>query len=111
MKTFEKFLEGSVGLQRLTSTYLELRQYFQSQGWSEKDLSNPPYYTDRLMSLFHSFGDEQKALFKQLKDIGFEDVDWTEFNKFIGPVLQKINDITPLNDGDYERGNQGDEDN
>lgn len=111
MKTFEKFLEGSVGLQRLTSIYLELRQYFQSQGWSEEDLSNPPYYTDKLMSLFHNFGDEQKALFKQLKDIGFEDVNWSEFTNFIQPILQKINDITPLSDGDNERGNQRDEDN
>ena len=110
MKTFEKFLEGSVGLQRLTSTYLELRHYFQSQGWSEADLSSPPYYTDRLMSLFHNFGDEQRDLFKQLKDIGFENVDWNEFNQFIQPILQKINDITPLNDGNNERGNQGDED-
>ena len=63
------------------------------------------------MSLFHSFGDEQKALFKQLQDIGFEDVDWTEFNKFIQPILQKINDITPLSDGNNERRNQRDEDN
>jgi len=62
------------------------------------------------MNLFHNFGDEQKDLFKQLKDIGFENVDWTEFNQFIQPILQKINDITPLSDGNNERGNQGDED-
>ena len=110
MKTFEKFLEGSVGLQRLTNDYLELRQYFQSQGWSEKDVERIPYMTADLIRLVDNVRYEQKALFKQLKDIGFEDVNWSEFTNFIQPILQKINDITPLSDGDNERGNQRDED-
>jgi hypothetical protein len=109
MKPFEKFLNSSVGLQRLSELYLEIRQYFQSQGWSEKDLEKPPYYENRLMKLYHNFGDEQKALFQQVKDLGF-DVDWNDFTSYLTPILQNINELTPLSDGDYERGNQGDED-
>jgi len=109
MKPFQKFLNSSVGLQRLSQIYLELRQYFQELGWSEEDLKSPPNYTSRLMTLFHNFGDEQKALFQQVKDLGFE-VDWNDYVNFLQPILQKINDITPLSDGDYERRNQGDED-
>ena len=100
MKPFENFLNSSVGLQRLSQIYLELRQYFQSQGWSEKDLEKPKYYENRLMKLYHNFGDEQKALFQQVKDLGFE-VDWNDYVNFLQPILQKINDITPLRDGNY----------
>jgi hypothetical protein len=110
MKPFEKFLSISVGLRRLSEIYLELRQYFQSQGWSEKDLEKIPYLTADLIRLSNNFQNEQKILFRQLKDIGFENVTEQEYNNYIEEIIQKINDITPLNDGDYERGNQGDED-
>ena len=33
-----------------------------------------------------------------------------DFNEYLKPILQNINELTPLSDGDYERGNQGDED-
>ena len=109
MKPFENFLNSSIGLQRLSEIYLKLRQYFQSEGWSEKDLEKPPYYSPQLMTLFHNFGDEQKALFQQVKDLGFN-VDWNDFTSYLTPILKNINELTPLSDGDYERGNQGDED-
>ena len=110
MKPFEKFLNSSVGLQRIIEIYLKIRQYFQSEGWSEKDLEKPPYYSAQLMTLHQNFGDERRALFQQIKDLGF-DVEQDEFNDYLLPILQNINELTPLSDGDYERGNQGDEDN
>lgn len=109
MKPFEKFLNNSVGLQRLSEMYLAIRQYFQSEGWSENDLKNPPYYSAQLMTLHQNFHNEKRSLFRQVKDLGF-DMEEEEFNKYLIPILQNINDITPLSDGDYERGNQGDED-
>ena len=109
MKPFEKFLNNSVGLQRLSEMYLAIRQYFQSEGWSENDLKKPPYYSARLMTLHQNFHDEKRSLFRQIKDLGF-DMEEEEFNNYLLPILQNINDITPLSDGDYERGNQGDED-
>lgn len=109
MKPFVKFLNNSIGLQRLSEIYLEIRQYFQSEGWSEKDLEKPPYYSVQLMNLHQNFGDEKRALFQQIKDLGF-DVGQDEFNNYLTPILKNINEITPLSDGDYERGNQGDED-
>lgn len=108
MKPFEKYLNSSNGLQRISEIYLKLRQYFQKEGWSEEDLENPPYYSAELMSLYESFGAEQRNLFRQLKD--FFDIDEDEFKDFIKSVLLKINEITPLNDGNYQRRNQGDED-
>ena len=109
MRPFENFLVSSVGLQRIIEIYLKIRQYFQSEGWSEKDLENPPYYSAQLMTLHEKIGGEIRDLLQQMKDLGFE-VEKEDFNEYLKPVLKNINELTPLSDGDYERGNQGDED-
>jgi hypothetical protein len=108
MKAFEKYLNSSNGLQRIGEIYLKIRQYFQKEGWSEKDLESPPYYSSELMSLYQEFGVERRNLYNQTND--FFGVSEDDFKNFITPILEKINEITPLNDGDYKRGNQGDED-
>jgi hypothetical protein len=109
MRPFENFLVSSVGLQRIIEIYLKIRQYFQSEGWSEKDLENPPYYSAQLMTLHEKIGGEIRDLLQQMKDLGFE-VEKEDFNEYLKPILKNINELTPLSDGDYERGNQGDED-
>jgi hypothetical protein len=109
MKPFEQFLNSSVGLQRIIQIYLEIREYFQSEGWSEKDLEKPPYYSARLMTLHGKIGGEIRDLLQQMKDLGFE-VEKEDFNEYLKPLQQKINELTPLSDGDYKRRNQGDED-
>lgn len=98
MKPFEKFLQDRVGLRELLDIYLRLRQHFQEIGFSQKDLERPPQYTELMMTLFHRFGDVQKALFQQVKDYGF-DIDWNEFVEFLQPLLNKIDEITPLQNG------------
>jgi vacuolar-type H+-ATPase catalytic subunit A/Vma1 len=110
MKPYEKFLHDRVGLRHLLEIYLELRQHFQEIGFSESDLEKPPTYTEKMMRLFHKFGDTQKALFQQVNDYGF-DVGWNEFIEFMSPLLQKINEITPLSKNGYsKRDDSGDED-
>ena len=109
MKPYENFLNESIGLKELVEIYLQLRQHFQELGFSEGDLESPPTYTPLMMTLFHKFGDRQKALFQQVKDYGLE-IDEEEFNEYLKPILSKIDEITPLSHGNYERGNQGDED-
>ena len=110
MKSFEKFLSNSVGLQRIIEIYLKIRKYFQSEGWSEKDLEKPPYYSAQLMTLHEKFGGEIRDLLQQMKDLGFE-VDTEDFNEYLKPLLQNINELTPLSNGNHKRRNQGDEDN
>ena len=110
MKPFENFLSHSSGLREMLDIYLELRQHFQELGFSEEDLKSPPTYTDKMMSLFHKFGDTQKALFQQVKDYGF-DIDWNNFTDYTTILLSKIDELTPLKEnGNNERRNQGDED-
>lgn len=101
MKPYETFLNQSLGLKELAEIYLQLRQHFQEIGFSENDLVKPPIYTPKMMSLFHKFGDNQKALFQQVKDYGF-DIDWSEFTGYLQNILKKINEITPLSDADYK---------
>ena len=104
MKPFENFLEHSTSLRELLDIYLELRQHFQELGFSEEDLKSPPTYTQKMMSLFHKFGDTQKALFQQVKDYGF-DITWNDFIEYVKPMLSKIDEITPLSHGNNKRGN------
>ena len=103
-------LNHSAYILHLLEIYLELRQHFQEIGFSESDLEKPPTYTEKMMRLFHKFGDTQKALFQQVNDYGFK-TEWGEFINFISPLLQKINDITPLSENGYsKRDDSGDED-
>jgi hypothetical protein len=107
MKLYEKFLNESVGLKYLLETYLELRQHFQELGFSEKNLEKPPIYTPLMMKLFHEYNDRQMALFKQVKDYGI-DIGWTEYTKYMEPILKKINELTPLSHADYKGGDKRD---
>jgi hypothetical protein len=109
MKPYEKFLNESLGLKELVEIYLQLRQHFQELGFSESDLERPPTYTQLMMSLHQKFQVAQKALFQQVKDYGL-DISRNEFSEYIAPILAKIDQLTPLIHGNYERGNQGDED-
>ena len=61
------------------------------------------------MSLHQKFGGEIRDLLQQMKDLGLK-VENEDLNEYLKPLLQNINELTPLSDGDYERGNQGDED-
>ena len=101
MKPYEKFLNESLGLKELVEIYLRLRQHFQEIEFSEEDLVSPPSYTPLMMNLFHKFGDTQKALFNQVKDYGF-DIDWNDFTGYLKPILSKIDEITPLNNGNHK---------
>lgn len=112
MKPFEKFLNNILGTKELLETYLELRQHFQELGFSEDDLKKPPIYTEKMMKLFHKYNDTQKDLLNQIKSFGF-DVDFNEFTEYIQPLLQKINELTPLKEKENvnnKRGNNWDED-
>jgi hypothetical protein len=109
MKPYEKFLNESIGLKELIEIYLQLRQHFQELGFSVNDLESPPTYTAKMMNLHQRFQSAQKALFKQVNDYGFN-TSMEEFVEYMGPILAKIDEITPLSHGNYKRGNQGDED-
>ena len=92
----------------ILETYRELRQAFQREGWTEKDLEKPPYYPNDVMRNFQKFSRLQDKLFFDLKS--FFDIDHNEFVDYLQDKLKKIDLETPLENGNTERRNQGDED-
>ena len=110
MRPFEKFLNDSLGTKELLEIYLQLRTHFQEIGFSESDLVNPPTYTNGMFMLQKRFQSSMNALLNQVNAYGFE-VSRAELQQYIQPLLQKINELTPLSENGYhEGGNQGDED-
>ena len=87
-----KYLE--ITSKDIADIYYALRLAFIREGWSQKDLEKPPYYPNDIMRNFQRFSNEQNKLFFDLK--GIFDIDFDEFNEYLTPILQRIDDKTPL---------------
>lgn len=109
-KHWEKYIKTLDADKEIIETYYELRKIFQREGWSEKDLVSPPYYPNDLMRLFQRFNDVRDKLFFEIRSYFGDDVDFSDFADYLKDKLHKIDLITPLNDGDYERRDNWDED-
>lgn len=109
MKPFEKFLATASILRELLDVYLELRQHLQELGFSESQLDNPPTYTMKMMNLQERFQNRFMKVIQLVHDYGF-DATKKEVQDYVMPLLQKINELTPLKDGNNERDDSGDED-
>jgi hypothetical protein len=104
-----KFLENNLRVRELLDIYLLLRQHFQEIGFSQKDLENPPIYTAGMMNSEKRFSIVKRALLQQIKDYGLE-INDDDLVSYLMPLLNKIDELTPLSHVDYKRGNQGDKD-
>jgi hypothetical protein len=109
MKSWEKFLEKKRLHEDLLRSYTKLRKLFQKYEWSEKDLESPPFYSAEMMRLRDDFNHTRLELIRKLMDFGFT-VDSESFAIYLGKYMSKINELTPLKDGNNKRRNQGDED-
>jgi hypothetical protein len=110
MKPFEKFLSHSSLLRELLDNYLELRTHLQEEGFSQEELERVVRPTNKMMELRERFISKKNTLFKQIKDYGFE-IHQGELTEYIQPLLNKIDEITPLKEyGDNERDNIGNDD-
>jgi len=98
MKPFEKFLESSLTLRELLDNYLELRTHLQEEGFSQEQLERVMNPTFKMMTLREKLINKKNALFKQIKDYGFE-IHQGELTEYIQPLLNKIDELTPLKDG------------
>ncbi len=106
----DKFLENNVTLRGMLDVYLELRLYLQEEGYSQKQLERVTHPTLQMMTLREKFIGKKNSLFKQIKDYGFE-INQGELTEYIQPLLNKIDEITPLKEyGNNERNDIGNED-
>ena len=107
MKPFEKFLENNSSVRELLDIYLELRQHLQELGFGEKDLERPPIYTTKMMKLQEKFNDKKNTLFRLIRDYGFN-ISHDQLIQYLMPLVEKINELIPMNDGDYKGRNKRD---
>ena len=96
MKAWVKYIEQLDADEKLLSIYRKLREEFQKEGWSEKDLERPPYYTKIIMILYEAFGVERKRLGMEVKSY-FGDIELSDYMDYIESKMRQINDETPLN--------------
>ena len=100
----------SIEEQRILNLYYELRDEFKRLGFSEEDLVSPPTYSNKMWHLRSLIQTNSSALLKKINDYGF-DISEQELMNYMEPKLHKINQLTPLENGNKERDNFGDEDN
>lgn len=110
MEMWQKYIEKTKATEPILKAYLELRRLFQSYNWKESDLRNPPFYSRDMMILRDEIGDGIRKLKKEMEDLGL-DFKENDIADYLRPFLHKIDELTPLNYGNNERRNQGDEDN
>jgi hypothetical protein len=109
MKPWEKFIEKNELGVGPAKAYTKLRKLFQKYDWSESDLAKPPFYSGEMMLL-------KDELTKQIMDIeitlvtyGFEYED-KKLTDYFRNIFSKIDELTPLKDGNNKRRNKRDKD-
>jgi len=95
MEAWKKYISQLNADEKLLDVYRKLRKEFQKEGWSEKDLEKPPYYTRKIMELFEQFGVEQKKLGIEVKSY-FGNIELSDYMDYIQNKMKEINDETPL---------------
>ena len=95
MEGWKKFAE-SLGLTKeLEEVYFKLREVFQREGWTQKDIEKPPYYPEELMFYHSRIQPLIREIDQTISDYGFN-VDGNELHYYIMDKLSHIDDITPL---------------
>ena len=95
MEGWKKFAESLDLTKELEKTYFKIREVFQREGWTQKDIEKPPYYPDDLMLLHSNIQPLIREIDQTIRDYGFN-VDGTEVSYYIMDKLRHIDDITPL---------------
>jgi hypothetical protein len=103
MEGWKKFAESLELTKELEEAYYKIREVFQKEGWTQKDIEKPPYYPEELMFYHSRIGPLIREIDKTIRDYGFN-VDGDEVGYYIMDKLSHIDDITPLRkpNGDNE---------
>jgi hypothetical protein len=96
MESWKKFAETLEITKELEETYFKIREVFQRDGWSQKDIEKPPYYPQDLMFLHRELQQLVQEVDRTIRDYGFG-VDGDKVHYYIMDKLRYIDDITPLN--------------
>ena len=84
-------------LREVLDLYLALRKHFQEMGFTEKELERPKTYTETMMNHRINIAATLDRLFK--KTNSYTGVTKAEFNQYMESLFAKINELTPLKNG------------
>jgi len=102
MDNWKKFVEDTLSAQEILQKYLELRIMFQELGYTEEQLKNISSGPERIFEIGNEIGMLISELKKQLRAFGFEVRD-EDFRLYLQSIMNKINLITPLENGSKKR--------
>lgn len=109
MEMWQRFIDNSSTTRKFLDNYVELRKALKGLGHTEKSIAKITNPTRELMILHTIHNSLQDALYRDLKSFGF-DISWGDYIVYLIPKLNKIDELIPLNDGDYQGDDTGDED-
>jgi hypothetical protein len=107
----DKIINDYITYSDIIEVYTKLRHSFQREGWSQKDLENPPYYPTDIMQNHQKFSFLKNELIKNLTSILNNRVDEGLINDYLIERLKQIDLETPLKNGNIKRNNSRDENN
>ena len=110
MEAWKRFANEQSERQKILDFYLELRLEIQKWGYTKDQLEKIQSAPQRIWQLRSLISVNMNLLFREIKNFGFK-LDKEEFNDYIQKQFLKINELTPLKDGDNERTDSRDEDN
>jgi hypothetical protein len=109
MEMWQKFANDRLELRELLDVYLEIRLYFKELGYTQEDLKSIRTAPNKLWSLKSILDRKQDDLLRKIYDYGFE-IDFSKFSDFLREKYKKIDELTPLDNGDNKRTDSWDED-
>lgn len=105
---WQKYVEKTNAIEPILKSYLKMRRLFQSYDWSDSDLAKPPFYSREMMILRDEILNKITRVGRDLSLLGFEDINLSDY---LAPFFSKIDELTPLKNGNTERTDTRDEDN
>lgn len=110
MEGWKELIDSSLSTPRVLELYLRLRLLLKELGHTEKSIQRIKSGPQRLWNFRTELHNQIQKLYQLTTDYGF-DVTYPEFVDYLEQKFNKINELTPLNDGDYQGDDTGDEDN
>ena len=105
----EKFLQSRSDTRKILDTYLELRKEFQKLGFSESDLVSPPSYTYKMFRCHDIISSYIAQTVEDVNNFGIKASE-SEIRNYFLEKFNRINELTPLSDGNQKRTDSRDED-
>lgn len=98
MKGWQQYIDSHYVTTEILEKYLEMRLLLKELGYTEESLKKVSSGPTNLWLLREQLVEKVQELKKQIEYFGFE-ITLDEMTSYLMPKFNKINELTPLNDG------------